>query len=721
MKTIKLLLLALLIGNIGIAQPTGYPALLVKTSQKGIAPDKEEFLLNRINVVVNVKQILSRDNARFSVLSPEGRLNIIKKREEKDKAGRMIWYGEIEKQKGSFVMFTIVKNVVIGEINTIKGKSYHLKYLGRNVHQITEIDKSQIKDEGDDQKRPKEGGAAIKSEKDCPDPATQIDIMVVYTADARIGAGGNDGMEALIYQCINMCNLAYFNSNINQRLNLVHFEEITYTESGDLNTDLDALTLSDGVIDNVHTLRNTYSADEVIMLVETGGAGLAWVMANPNASFETHAYGVVRRNAAASNRSFPHELGHNMGATHDCTNSNSNGDNHGFFVSNPADGGNSWRTIMSYSNCTNGPCTRLPFFSNPNIGFSPTGSATTNPMGDISINCGSDNHTIFNNTASIVANFRCSSPSVNNVWMRDSWRDTGLEPDPNTAGQDMWRSPYIWVRNSEDTPMEHQHEHQNPISGQTNFIYVKVHNGGSITSGNLEVYIANASISLSWPGGWTLVSSETVNSFASNSTRIVQIPWNTVPSAGAGDHFCLIARWVSASDPMHTVETSDINANVRNNNNIVWRNLNVIFVGPDEDASVVFNAKNNSNRPISIQIKDLALFPKVPFTEIGEVTLTLDKELYEAWRKGGFKGSGYKLEKGVIKILTPTATLQNIILKPKIDVSGKLTFKPDKYAIPNKYEVEISQWDSIFDRKKNRFISKKIGGIGYELFVKGQK
>ena len=37
-----------------------------------------------------------------------------------------------------------------------------------------------------------------------------------------------------------------------------------------------------------------------------------------------------------------------------------------------------------------------------------------------------------------------------NVWMKDTWDDTGAEPDPAQNNEVMWKSPYIWIRNSQD-------------------------------------------------------------------------------------------------------------------------------------------------------------------------------------------------------------------------------------------------------------------------------
>src|SRR6185436_6482792 len=98
-----------------------------------------------------------------------------------------------------------------------------------------------------------------------------------------------------------------------------------------------------------------------------------------------------------------------------------------------------------------------------------------------------------------VANFRCTSPGADNVWAKDTWNDTGAEPDPATAGEAMWKSPYIWVRRTQDATLTKQHQHENPVNGVQNFVYVKLHNGGGDTSGNLNLYFAQASAGLSWP------------------------------------------------------------------------------------------------------------------------------------------------------------------------------------------------------------------------------
>ena len=64
------------------------------------------------------------------------------------------------------------------------------------------------------------------------DSGSRIDVMVVYTADARSDAGGTDAMIAEVYLGLSETNQSYLNSNITQRLSLVHVAEVSYTESG---------------------------------------------------------------------------------------------------------------------------------------------------------------------------------------------------------------------------------------------------------------------------------------------------------------------------------------------------------------------------------------------------------------------------------------------------------------------------------------------------------
>lgn len=104
--------------------------------------------------------------------------------------------------------------------------------------------------------------------------------------------------------------------------------------------------------------------------------------------------------------------------------------------------------------------------------------------------------------------------------IKDSAADVGNEPN-NDSGSVLWASDDIWVHNAPDhqftyTPIpprySHEHLHENPeyspLSINTPYIYVKVHNrGNQPVSGKIRVYWTNGSSALDWDGGsgpyWT--------------------------------------------------------------------------------------------------------------------------------------------------------------------------------------------------------------------------
>ncbi|HXJ59690.1 MAG TPA: HYR domain-containing protein [Verrucomicrobiae bacterium] len=152
--------------------------------------------------------------------------------------------------------------------------------------------------------------------------------------------------------------------------------------------------------------------------------------------------------------------------------------------------------------------------------------------------------------------------------------DLGREPDPNMTGQPMWMSRSIWVHQDYTQPLGTFQTHQNPRYGQTNCIMVNVGNRGGaiVNNAQLKVYVANASLGLAWPSGWTLIGTYTLPAIDPGAYHIAQVLW--VPQ-GPG-HYCLLARIVSDEDPMAVAENASISANVRANNNLAWRNVNVV-------------------------------------------------------------------------------------------------------------------------------------------------
>jgi hypothetical protein len=190
-------------------------------------------------------------------------------------------------------------------------------------------------------------------------------------------------------------NQSYVNSGVNINMVRVHTAQVTYNEANrSFSQHTSALqSTTDGLMDNVHTLRNTYAADMVLLVVNDSEAcgQAAAIKATATSAFATAHYSCI-----TGYYSFGHELGHLQGARHDrymdaSTTPYAYG--HGFI---PASKG--WRTVMAYgNNCGN--CTRIQWWSNPLKTYPPTGEV----MGTATYE---DNARVLNTTAPTVAAFR---------------------------------------------------------------------------------------------------------------------------------------------------------------------------------------------------------------------------------------------------------------------------------------------------------------------------
>ncbi len=236
-----------------------------------------------------------------------------------------------------------------------------------------------------------------------------IDLMVMYTKASRERYESAGGIVARIMNAVASLNNANIRSNIHSQYRLVHIGEVDYTETGDMYRSLYELTIrNDGIMENVHILRDTYGADIVSLITEDSNyCGIAWLMQGVSNAFSIYAFNVTK-SSCLSSHTLSHEIGHNEGCMHDRANSAYPG-------SYPYSYGHrdtslspfiikGFRTIMSYP-CSGGVCPRIPYFSNPEVMYSglPTGIDH-----DVDPNNSADNARSKNNTASTVANWRQS-------------------------------------------------------------------------------------------------------------------------------------------------------------------------------------------------------------------------------------------------------------------------------------------------------------------------
>lgn len=328
-------------------------------------------------------------------LAYTGVIDVVEERSET----RFSLRGHLEDDADGYFFLVVQDDVAVGTMMSVRdGLSYRLDYSGAGFHTVSLIDPAlygecgvgrvgaagpgvahvalvEEEDEVDIQEGPdsgwdEAGASAVVSPDSCVSPYIAYDALIVYSDDARAAAGGTNAILAQVQMAVDVANQAYANSGISIRVRLVYTAEVSYNESGTFDDHLDRLTdAGDGILDALHSTRNSFGADTVTLLVNdsdpqsdgTGTAGLAWCSLG-----SSHAFSIVNWSAAAGNFSYPHEIGHNQGCDHDRNNDTSGCGEYSYAYGHRFFGtsGQQWRTVMAYA-----PGTRIPYFSNPNVAF----------------------------------------------------------------------------------------------------------------------------------------------------------------------------------------------------------------------------------------------------------------------------------------------------------------------------------------------------------------
>ena len=325
-----------------------------------------------------------------------------------------VWAGSVRGEDGSSVILVTSEEIAVGSIR-IPGKGvYQIRPADGGEHALIKVDVDKMQ-HGDidfiDASSESEIDVTTTLGGMCGDDGSLIDVMVVYTDDARIAAGGTRIMDAIVELAIAETNYAFALSFVEPQLNLVYKGEVDYGENGNSSEDLIRLRLTeDGYLDEVHSLRDMYAADLVTLIVDNmSGGGLAYRPVTTSTAFAPSAFSVVKRTSATGVYTFAHELGHMMGLTHDRENSGVDRTvvlPYAYGYRNPSA---TWRTIMAYD-----PGTRIPYYSNPDVLYAgePTGIPADQPDSANAVLC-------LNNMACTVANYRasrdCNENSINDA------------------------------------------------------------------------------------------------------------------------------------------------------------------------------------------------------------------------------------------------------------------------------------------------------------------
>lgn len=249
-----------------------------------------------------------------------------------------------------------------------------------------------------------------------PDEGDEADmsVLIVYTANGLTLAGSLSNMNLLIAQQITRANNASINSDLGINFSLAHSEQVNYSETGDSGLDLSRLQQqTDGFMDNVHTLRDTFSADFVHLFSVTNDTGGLGYVLNSTSGSPNFSFALSRVQQLTFSDTFVHEIGHNMSASHASQQTVQPGPT--TWSDWPANNWTAgWRfigndsqyycTLMTYgsgSSWTDGiTSTEISYFSTPLFTFQgqPVGNATSG-----------DNARSIKSVKHIIANYRNSS------------------------------------------------------------------------------------------------------------------------------------------------------------------------------------------------------------------------------------------------------------------------------------------------------------------------
>jgi hypothetical protein len=316
------------------------------------------------------------------------------------------------------------------------------------------------------------------------------------------------------------------------------------------------------------------------------------------------------------------------------------------------------------------------------------------------------------------------------LWSKDVSDDVGTEPDPST--QPMWISDDIWVRRQNDGIMNNDHENPEyrPPGSPSNYVYVRVRNRGcsGTASGTLKLYWAKASTGLSWPSPWDgsvtapalmggMIGSQSV-SVAAGDDEILIFPWmppNPADYASFGadqSHFCLLSRIETSTTPPYGMtfpETTNLYANVQNNNNIVWKNITVVdeVPGSGRFASVVVaNFTDEIERTTLVFLTPRREQPSI--FDWGQVFVELPPDLSERCDHEDNDNIGVRqFDDTTFQVLKPGARLGTFELAPNEMHAVQVRFVPT-----NRHPLGVRLFAlDLVQKVKGR----TVGGLRFDL------
>lgn len=348
-------------------------------------------------------------------------------------------------------------------------------------------------------------------------------------------------------------------------------------------------------------------------------------------------------------------------------------------------------------------------------------------------------------------------------WMKDHWRDTGVERNPDSLY--VVESADLWVRNKADGIKPLNMKENQMIAEGDNYIYYTVRNRGVDTAknGKLYLYWTWAGTGEEWPRKWKYgpknmftspntgtshpMGSE-INSIAINLPDIKKgdsirdyVKWdynvpkpswfikdnNLTDSIWPTANICLLARVQTCEEPefgMTYKEKNNLHYNVIGNNNIVTRNCWMRFLSPPKSMDYV-KKMNDGNEGKDMGTTVVGSIHDIPtkyklcvnvvnssFLTKANLYLEMSTELKNAWITGGSYSSGIEyLQDNIFKVTGSSICLDSIYFEPEKEGTIRVYAS---YKDPNsRFDSDAIYPISITQYQYNNLV--KVGEVRIEI------
>ena len=275
------------------------------------------------------------------------------------------------------ILISVLDGDIQGVIETMDAV-FSVKTIGANEYAIVKVDQSKICEECEELIDENNSSKFIDDE--IPDKKFENDstisypikntakvyecklrVLVLCTTDALSHASN---IKNMLWLAVDLTNQSFINSNIDYEIELVYSGVTKYGPSCETGGMLRKLIApDDGFFDEIHTLRDTYSADICVLLyycAEDCGMVPGFGVSADSAFCVVN----INNDCLTTNYSLGHEIGHLLGCRHQLeADPRLYPFEYGHGYVHPE---KKWRTIMAIPTQTD-TCLRIQYWSNPNL------------------------------------------------------------------------------------------------------------------------------------------------------------------------------------------------------------------------------------------------------------------------------------------------------------------------------------------------------------------